>query len=179
MHAISLSDLPHYIYDDYKLWKGKWELIYGIPYAMSPSLTFTHQKISNKIAHILEQQLENCLNCTALLPFDWKISDDTVVEPDNMVICHQPANENYLSQAPEIIFEILSKSTAHKDRHTKFKLYEANGVNYYIIVDLLESKANIFQLKQKIYTQMVEIENESFHFELENCQFDFDFSQIW
>lgn len=179
MHAINLTDLPHYIYDDYKLWEGKWELIYGIPYAMSPSPTFKHQKISNKIARILDQQLENCQHCTALLPFDWKISNDTIVEPDNMVIYHEPESENYLTQAPEIIFEISSKSTAHKDRHTKFKLYEANAVNYYIIVDPKENKAEIFQLTQNSYTQQAEIENESFHFELENCQFDFDFSQLW
>jgi Uma2 family endonuclease len=179
MHAIDLSDLPHYTYNDYKLWEGKWELIYGIPYAMSPSPNFKHQKISNKIARILDQQLENCQLCTALLPFDWKIAEDTVVQPDNMVICHEPENETFLNQAPEIIFEILSKSTAHKDRHTKFKLYEKNAVNYYIIIDPEKNKATIFQLIKNSYTQMAEIKNENFYFELENCRFDFDFSQIW
>jgi hypothetical protein len=28
--------LPEYTYDDYKKWEGNWELIEGIPYAMSP-----------------------------------------------------------------------------------------------------------------------------------------------
>jgi len=87
MHAVDINDLPHYIYNDYKLWKGKWELIYGIPYAMSPSPNFKHQKISNKIAWLLTEKLKNCQYCTALLPFDWKIADDTIVQPDNMVIC--------------------------------------------------------------------------------------------
>ncbi len=179
MHAINLTDLPHYLYNDYKLWEGKWELIYGIPYAMSPSPSLKHQKISNKIAWLLTQQLANCQHCTVLLPFDWKISDDTIVEPDNMVICHQPENENFLTQAPEIIFEILSKSTAHKDRHTKFSLYQENGVNYYILVDQKLNKAVIYQLVDESYTKISEVSNDNFHFSLENCEFDFDFSLIW
>ena len=28
--------LPHYTYEDYCMWEGNWELIDGIPYAMSP-----------------------------------------------------------------------------------------------------------------------------------------------
>jgi hypothetical protein len=29
--------LPNYNYSDYSKWPGDWELIYGFPYAMSPS----------------------------------------------------------------------------------------------------------------------------------------------
>ena len=35
--------LPNYNYDDYKEWKRDWELIYGVPYAMSPAPNITHQ----------------------------------------------------------------------------------------------------------------------------------------
>jgi hypothetical protein len=31
--------LPYYTYEDYVQWEGKWELIDGIPYAMSPAHT--------------------------------------------------------------------------------------------------------------------------------------------
>jgi hypothetical protein len=29
--------LPHYTYEEYWLWEGRWELIVGIPYAMIPA----------------------------------------------------------------------------------------------------------------------------------------------
>ena len=29
--------LPHYTYEDYTIWEGRWELIDGFPIAMSPS----------------------------------------------------------------------------------------------------------------------------------------------
>ncbi len=37
MGAIKKEYFPEYNYEDYKLWDGDWELIYGIPYAMSPA----------------------------------------------------------------------------------------------------------------------------------------------
>ena len=69
---------PAYTYDEYTLWEGDWELIYGIPYAMAPAPMIKHQQISNKIArHIWMRHLEACETCQALLPVDWKISNET------------------------------------------------------------------------------------------------------
>ena len=33
---------PHYTYEDYLLWEGRWELIEGMPYAMSPTPVIDH-----------------------------------------------------------------------------------------------------------------------------------------
>lgn len=41
--------LSYYTYADYAQWEGQWELIDGIPYAMSPSPVPKHQRIANKI----------------------------------------------------------------------------------------------------------------------------------
>ncbi len=38
MGTLTLEDLPTYNYDDYKLWQGNRELIYGLPYAIAPTL---------------------------------------------------------------------------------------------------------------------------------------------
>ncbi|MFK5985131.1 MAG: Uma2 family endonuclease [Pseudomonadota bacterium] len=179
MSGIQLKDLPHYTYDDYKLWEGKWEIIYGVPYAMSPAPTIKHQSISNKIARILDEQLDNCDFCQALLPVDWKIADDIVVQADNMVICHQPDNDKYLTKAPEIVFEILSKSTAIKDLNTKFELYQSEGVKYYIIVDQFEDTAKVYQLHQGKLIKMADVSHETINFELSSCLFDFEFKNIW
>ncbi|HSV11108.1 MAG TPA: hypothetical protein VLI68_10085 [Hanamia sp.] len=35
MSAVKL--LPHYTYEDYCHWEGRWEVIDGIPYAMIPA----------------------------------------------------------------------------------------------------------------------------------------------
>ncbi|MGH8553273.1 MAG: Uma2 family endonuclease, partial [Methylococcales bacterium] len=134
MRVLKPSNLPHYTYNDYTHWEGRWELIDGIAHAMAPSPSIQHQRISQKIARLLDEALENCPHCQALLPVDWKINQDTIVQPDHLVICYEPEGQ-YLTRAPSVIFEILSASTRNKDEKVKFRLYEMEGVSYYRIVD--------------------------------------------
>jgi len=181
MGALNIEDLPHYTYDDYKAWEGAWELIYGVAYAMSPAPMIAHQSISNKIARYLDEALQECKKCQSLLPVDWKISEDTVVQPDNLVICHKPLHKAYLTKAPKIIFEVLSKSTAIKDKNLKFKLYESEGVDYYIIVNPEDGVAKVYHLKEGRYIKVCDASDESVTFTLKECdsKITFDFSKIW
>ena len=182
MGALKLEDLPHYTYDDYKNWESNdWELIYGQAYCMSPAPMIKHQSVSANIAWELKNNLKDCEKCTSLLPVDWKIAEDTIVQPDNSVICHEPTNKAYITKAPKIIFEILSKSTAKKDKGLKFNLYEAEGVSYYIIVDTEEELAKVYTLKEGKYIKMCDASDETVTFKIENCQANivFDFSKIW
>jgi len=181
MGALKLEDLPYYTYDDYKNWEDNWELICGVPYAMAPAPMIKHQSISNKIGGQLYNLFDNCKYCQALLPVDWHISDDTIVQPDNSVICHKPKHEAYITKAPKIIFEILSKSTAKKDKTLKYDLYEKEGVKYYIIVDPKEELAKVYQLKEGKYIKMVDATDEKVKFDIEECNttISFDFAKIW
>ncbi len=172
------QDLPHYTYEDYLQWEGRWELIHGIPHAMTPAPGITHQQISQSIAVVLDNALSECIECLALLPVDWKIDEDTVVQPDNLVICDK-AEGAYLSKAPMLIFEVLSRSTASKDKNTKFKLYEREGVRHYVIVNPDEQLAKVYSLHEGKYIKVMDATDESCAFDLGKCQISFDFSKIW
>ncbi|BBP42838.1 Uma2 family endonuclease [Thiosulfativibrio zosterae] len=170
---------PHYKLQDYELWEGRWELIEGIPYAMSPAPSIRHQSVSQRIALQLGNQLQNCQTCQALLPIDWRIAEDTVVQPDNLVVCGEVTGQ-YLTRAPEIIFEILSPSTASKDRNLKFELYEREGVKYYVIVDPETQVAKLYQrFADGRFVKQIDAEKQQFVFDLGECQLAFDFSLIW
>lgn len=175
---LKIEDLPRYTYEDYKHWEGRWELIDGIAYAMSPQLGFRHQRISNRIAAQLERLLEDCKNCHALLPVDWKINEDTVLQPDNLVYCGE-LRDDYLTEPPVLIFEILSPATAFKDRNIKYRIYEAMKVKYYVIVDIEQNIAEIFEFKRGHYTKIKETRDEIVPFDLGECSINFDFSKIW
>ncbi len=179
MGALKEEDLPHYTYEDYTLWEGDWELIYGVPYAMSPAPMIKHQAISNKIAWHLQELLKECKACQALLHVDWKIDNNTIVEPDNLIICHEPQHEAYITQAPKVIFEILSKSTAHKDKNLKYSLYEKEGVAYYIIVHPTDEVAKVYKLHEGRYIKVCDAHDDVVDFELDECDFSFDFGKIW
>jgi len=179
MSAIKNEYLPSYTYDDYALWEGNWELIYGVPYAMAPAPMIKHQAISNRIARYLDEALQECEVCHALLPVDWKVDESTVVQPDNLIICHTPKEEAYITIAPRIIFEILSKSTGMIDKNLKYELYEKEGVTYYIIVDPKESIAKVYELKEGRYIKVCDAYEKYVDFDLGDCAFTFDFSKIW
>ncbi len=177
----ALDYLPRYTYEDYLRWEDNWEIIGGVAYSMSPAPMLKHQSISSKIARNLEDILENCNKCKSFLPIDWKISDDTIVQPDNSVICEDTKNKAYITKAPKIIFEILSKSTAKKDLHVKYDIYEKEGVNYYIIVDPDEELAKVYELYNGRYKKLCDATSEKVVFELKECneKLEFDFSKIW
>lgn len=182
MSDVKHKYLPKYTYEDYKLWEGKWELIHGIPYAMSPAPRIEHQEVSGNINYQLLTLLKHCKNCKTLLPVDWKIDseeDDTVLQPDNLVIC-KDVKGNFITEAPIMIFEIISPSTAVKDRFTKYNIYESQKVKYYIIVDLDIKSADVFELRNDRYEKIIEANNDAVKFDLDtDCKIDFNFSEIW
>lgn len=127
--------LPHYTVDDYAQWEGDWELWQGIPVAMTPSPFGRHQRCSLRLARSLLTAIE-AKHCEAevLQEIDWILSDDTVVRPDVLVLCGD-APAGHVTKPPSLVAEILSPSTADKDQNDKLRLYEDNGVDYYLIVD--------------------------------------------
>ncbi|WP_022852585.1 Uma2 family endonuclease [Thermodesulfatator atlanticus] len=170
---------PKYTYDDYKNWEGRWELIDGIPYAMTPMPPPKHQRVSNNIAWQLNELLKDCEKCKAYLPVDWKIDENTVVQPDNLVLCYEVGDKPYITKAPTLIFEILSKSTAFKDLNIKYKLYEKEGVKYYVVVNVEDTIAKVYELKDYRFVKIADAINDKVKFDLEGCEIEFDFSLIW
>lgn len=177
--ALKHEDLPHYTYDDMAQWEGRWEIINGIPYAMAPSPTFKHQDISQQINFQLHDLLKKCPLCRPILPVDWQITEDTVVQPDNMVICGDNTDEKKLTLTPVLVFEILSPSTARKDRILKYKLYQAAGVKYFCIVEPDTLSADVFVLNRQEYTAQEPFKDGKMNFDLGPCNIAFDFGEVF
>jgi Uma2 family endonuclease len=179
--ALRVEDLPHYTYDDYAQWEGRWELIQGIPYAMVPAPNIKHQWISSKIVRQLGESLEDCGKCEILLPVDWQIAEDTVVQPDVLVVCDENFNidDVKLETTPVLVFEILSPATSRKDRILKYRLYENAGVKYYCIVDPGTVSAEIFILQKDKYQRTEEFKEGRMLFDLGPCQIQFDFREVY
>ncbi|MEZ4825777.1 MAG: Uma2 family endonuclease [Bacteroidia bacterium] len=173
---ISFGDLPHYTVEDYKKWEGNWELIHGIPYAMSPSPRLTHQRVSRKIMVLLDRHFEICSHCEVLQPIDIHLEKDTVVQPDVSVICGSTDSVNEYNK-PVLVVEILSPSTAIKDRNLKFRLYESNGIKYYWLVEPDQKWVEVYELIDGKYARL-EVSG-SVTFDLGECVFDFDFREIF
>lgn len=177
--ALKIEDLPHYTYDDYIQWEGQWELIKGIPYAMVPMPTIEHQHTSGKIYRYLSELVDHCPKCKVLLPVDWQAEEDTVVQPDILVVCGENIKGKKLLITPVLIFEILSPSTTRKDKVLKYQLYQEEGVKYYCIVDPETNSADVFTLQDNEYKKEEDFKEGKIIFDLGPCTIAFDFGEIF
>lgn len=178
MGAPAIEDLPHYQFDDYLQWEGRWELIDGIPYAMAPAPMKKHQALSSRMARLLDEALDGCETCYASLPVDWKIAEDTVVQPDNLIICESP-DGLYITQTPPLVVEILSPSSERVDKGRKLRLYQDAGVLWYLIVDPNDETVCIYENLDGRFVKRVETADKTFRFERLQCDVDVDFSRLW
>lgn len=171
--------LPYYTYQDYLQWEGRWELIDGIPFAMSPAPTPKHQLIANALGALFYFSLKNCTNCKAYQAIDFKIAEDTIIQPDISVLC-KAATKKYIDFPPALVVEILSPSTALKDRHTKSALYAGQKIPYYILISPDTEEAEIFEWNEEGY--MLKQKDKAFTYTFqfpEGCTATIDFSEIW
>ncbi|MBK8517923.1 MAG: Uma2 family endonuclease [Saprospiraceae bacterium] len=171
--------LLNYTYEDYLLWEGRWEIIHGIPYAMSPMPSPRHQRLAGRIHSLFLNTLtknDKC-QCQVYQPIDLKINEHTVVNPDILIVC-KPIMKQFLDFPPALVVEILSPSSEMKDRYTKFQLYETFLIPYYIIIDPEAESVEIYGLNGAKKYELVSDPNALLSL-MEDCLFTPDWSNVF
>jgi len=85
-------------------------------------------------------------------PLDVILTPHDVVEPDLIVVTDaQQISRRGIEGAPAIVVEILSPSTADRDRALKAKRYEATGVPHYWVVDVDAQRLDCYRLSGDSY----------------------------
>jgi Uma2 family endonuclease len=168
-----------YTWDDYITWDGRWEIIGGEAYDMSPAPYPKHQRVVLNIARYFMQTLK-CDECEVLIsPIDWRIDDLNVVQPDVAIFC-EDTKEQYFTKTPPLVVEVLSKSTANKDINEKFSLYEKRGVRFYLLVEPNSEVTDIFELKDKKFELQKKLTSQdSYSFDFDKCSVDIDFKEVF
>ncbi|MDR0399456.1 MAG: Uma2 family endonuclease, partial [Treponema sp.] len=138
------GDGRYFTYGDYKNWndeRGRYELIYGVAYAMAGANT-VHQTMLGELFKQIAVFLTG-KPCRVLpAPYDVRLfyeedeSDDTVVQPDIIVVCDKrKLGKEGCRGAPDLAIEILSPSNTAVEMQRKFKLYRQAGVREYWVLD--------------------------------------------
>lgn len=99
--------------------------------------------------------------CTPMVaPYDIELrrnpENRNIVQPDLMVICdlEDHLNESdYYKGVPQLVVEVLSKSTQRKDLIKKLDLYMSCGVNEYWIVNPDNQEVTIYEFEDKNISQ--------------------------
>jgi Uma2 family endonuclease len=146
-----------YSYRDYLSWRftERVELIRGKIFKMTPMPSLTHQQVSAALFGEIRNFLKNKPCQVFHPPFDVRLPKKgenevyTVVQPDITIVC----DENKLDErgclgAPDFVIEITSPSSANKDLHEKYEMYEEAGVKEYWVVFPMEGTISVFLLNE-------------------------------
>jgi Uma2 family endonuclease len=159
---------PGYTIEDWKTWDGRWELIQGVPYDMTPAPNLEHQRISGQLFATIFNALEAAKRqsgggaCEVFAaPVDLYLPDqESVYQPDLVLVCDQATltDGRGIFGVPSLVCEILSPSTIRRDLWTKRQCYEAAGVPEYLIVDPDERAGLLLRLEGGRYKEAASIE---------------------
>jgi Uma2 family endonuclease len=133
------------------------ELHDGEVVMMAPPLT-KHQQVCGELFFQIRSYLEGKSCKVFPTPFGVRLfpkkdrSDNTVFEPDIVVICDQEKlDEHGCNGPPDFVIEIISPSTAKYDRVYKLRKYEKAGVREYWIVDPETKSVQVLLLKTAVF----------------------------
>ena len=152
LHRISLAEFDAMTKDEHLTY----ELVDGIV-LMSPSPSFEHQVVGNKLLFQLNLRLKKT-KCQPLYEYDIRINGD-VLKPDVMIFC----DDN--TELPRIVFEIISPTSKYRDFVIKVAKYEQAGIAEYWIADpkskaitvhdFLNAETEIYNLGYIIHSRAV------------------------
>lgn len=139
-----------YTIDDYEAFPEdqRCELIDGVVYDMG-SPTVTHQRIQFEISKQLDRHIEKHNGgCEVFIPpldvYPDPEDKKTVVQPDVLVVCDQDKIKDRIEGAPDLVVEIVSRWSEHKDKRIKLFKYAESGVREYWIVDPFEKRVLVY-----------------------------------
>ena len=115
------------------------ELIDGVIYDMSAPV-FIHQLIISRVMGQLlsfaERSSHSCDVLTSPIDVQLDCDDRTMVQPDILILCDQKKNTSRnIYGAPDLVMEVLSRSTRRKDLILKLNKYMNAGCREYWIID--------------------------------------------
>ncbi|GHU73745.1 hypothetical protein FACS1894188_00060 [Clostridia bacterium] len=125
-----------------------YEVLNGVIYSMATPTT-SHNRISFNIARKFGNFLEGKKCEVYHEGTSVFFPDDEQVIPDVLVVCDKGIiEENGIHGAPDLVVEVLSPSTAKRDKGYKKNLYEKHGVKEYWIVNPIDLSVEVYLLHE-------------------------------
>ncbi len=150
-HSLTYDDLARMPDDG-----NRYEIIGGV-LCVSPSPTEVHQALSFRLTLLVGNFVTaERLGKVYAAPFDARLSEQDVVQPDLIFVSRSRLSiisPTCIEGAPDLLVEILSPSTAHRDRTQKARLYAGAGVPEYWLVDPEARTVTVLALHRGAYAQ--------------------------
>jgi Uma2 family endonuclease len=123
-----------------------------------------HSVVELNLGSLLRDYLRRNI-CEPMLEFKVKFKDGRFFIPDLAVVCDRSRiKKTYVDGAPDLVIEVMSLSTAKKDRGVKLRVYFENGAREVWLVSIEERSVYVHQNVEEfaLYHLYDEEEAESF-----------------
>ena len=159
------------------------ELIDGVLYDMAAP-TALHQAVSGEIfAKFRDYIRESKGKCmTFISPIDVQLDcdDKTMVQPDVIILCDRTKlKSGRIFGAPDLVVEVLSKSTRKKDGIIKNTKYANAGVKEYWVVDPEKRRVIVYKHEDEIYVPAIYSFTDKIPVGIWENACEIDFSEIY
>ena len=128
------------------------ELVDGV-LIVSPSPSMPHQSVLLELAVQLRAVCPPELK-VYVAPLDVTYAEDTVLQPDLLVVDRPAPDQLTLVAGPVLAIEVLSPSTRHLDLAFKRARYEAAGCPSYWVVDPMQPSIVCWELQDWAYVEV-------------------------
>ncbi len=133
---------------------NRYEIISGHVY-VTPQPTTTHQRVSRNLAMVLDRHVtENDHGEILYARIGVVLEKPSGVQPDIIFVAKDRLSiiqEKAVFGAPDLVVELLSSSTAGRDRGIKKDLYARTGVAHYWLLDPRKNVLQAFRLGTGTY----------------------------
>lgn len=133
----------------------RYELIDGT-LIVTPAPSWRHQRAVARLLKALMDAAADGLEVLAA-PFDVRLADDTVLQPDVLVCRVSDLAQHNLPTAPLLAIEVLSPSTRLVDLSLKRARYEAAGCSSYWAVDPTAPSLTAWELRDGAYVEVASV----------------------
>ena len=132
----------------------RYELLDG-ELILAPSARTAHQRTTRKVLRRLDDFVEeNELGEVFVAPYDVVLDDFNVVQPDILFVSNERSHiitDLNIQGAPDLVIEILSPSTARRDKTQKRDLYAQHEVPEYWQADTDAGSVIVLTLEDGAY----------------------------
>lgn len=136
----------------------RYELVDGT-LIVTPAPSWRHQRAVARLLRTLMDAAPDGLEALAA-PFDVRLADDTVLQPDVLVCRVSDLTQRNLPVSPLLAVEVLSPSTRLIDLNLKRARYEAAGCQAYWVVDPDAPSITAWELRDGAYVEVAAVRGD-------------------
>ena len=128
--------------------KRRVEKIKGQTVMLAAMPAVNHNRVVRNLDHIFFKYLRG-KRCESFSDgVEIHLDEDNTFVPDAMIVCNKEIIKyDGIYGAPDLVVEVLSPSTASRDRGAKKDVYEQHGVKEYWIADPKSKSVEVYHLK--------------------------------